>query len=57
MINHLALLFLFMWESQTNSAWNVRCVFKMMHLILKRTSQEIQYKIDHSLEIGAHLSI
>lgn len=29
-----------MWESQTNSAWNVRCVFKMMHLILKSTSQE-----------------
>lgn len=29
----------------------------MMHLILKRTSQEIQYKMDHSLENGAHLSI
>lgn len=61
MISHLALLwpffFLFMWEFQTNSSWNVRCVFKMMHLILKRTSQEIQYKIDHSLENGAHLSI
>lgn len=57
MISHLALLwvfFLFMWEFQANSAWNVRCVFKMMHLILKRTSQD---KIDHSLENGAHLSI
>lgn len=51
------LFFFFMWEFQTNSAWNVRCVFKMMHLILKSTSQEIQYKIDRSLESVALLSI
>lgn len=60
MVSHLALLwdfFLFMWEFQTNSAWNVRCVFKMMHLILKRTSEEIQYKTNHSHENAAHLSI
>lgn len=60
MVSHLALrgfFFFFMWEFQTNSAWNVRCVLKMMHLILKSTSQELQYKTDRSPESVALLSI
>lgn len=48
---------LFMREFQSNSAWNVRCVLKMMHLILKSGSEELQYKTDCSLENLALCSI
>lgn len=39
-----------MWEFQTNSMRNAKCVLKMMHLILKSTSQEIQCRMDGSPE-------